>query len=393
MRQTTLSMRQTTQSLIDILQVNERSNELQLKGRVLNEYEQHVKNKLNCILSITKESKMNFVASLNELLKAIWSLTKGTMLCYTAIPEHSVTLFMCKAARFVAKENHCDSALLSPLSYLMPDMKELESNSESCSNLDHIALEELVKSHVLSEDGKYLLPASSLLSEQYASVDAKSNLVRNPYWDTTEFDSASAAYIFQTDLKKLERHSNLTMAVAETKRALCQMMNETSNLLGQLRELIRQLTLNDANHQGSEVDAGGGAYPAIIRFQVYYDSLTQRDKNSIPANLKHEIELLLRLACNKEENRDAVDTIETCIATRRNKLNIAMRGSDAILSQIGSSDQTRAARIKNGRLEYDNSLKSLRLALSEGGHYAGRDQLLITTKLLRDLDIRFSIKS
>ena len=386
-------MRLEIQSFIDSLVQFDKSDGLPLTQRVLIAYERHVKDQLNCILSIPEESEMGFVASLNELLKAIWSLTKGTMLCYTAIPEHSVTLFMCKVAGFVAKENHSDTEFKSPLGFLMPDMKELESNSDGYLMLDHIALEELVKSHVLSQDGKYLLPASSLLSEQYTSVDAKSDPVPNPYWDATEVDNISAAYITQADLTKLERHSNLTMAVAKTKRALFQLLEEKSNLLGQLRELVSLLTLNDANHRGSEVDAGGGAYPAILRFKYYYDSLTQRDKNSIPANLKHEIELLLRLACNKEENRDAVDTIETCIATRRNKLNIAMRGSDAILSQIGSSDQTRAARIKNGRLEYDNSLKSLRLALSVGGHYAGRDQLLITTKLLRDLDIRFSIKS
>ena len=386
-------MRLKIQSFIGSLVQFDMSDGLPLTQRVLIAYERHVKDQLKCILSIPEESKMDFVASLNELLKAIWSSTKGTMLCYTALPEHSVTLFMCEVARFVAKENHSDTEFKSPLSYLMPDMKELESNSESCANLDQLALEELVKSHVLSQDGKYLLPASSLLSEQYTSVDPKPDPVPNPYWDTTDYDSASAAYISETDLKKLERHSNLTMAVAETKRALCQMMNEKSNLLGQLRELVRLLTLNDVNHQGSEVNAGGGAYPAILRFKYYYDSLTQRDKKSIPANLKHEIELLLCLAFNKEENRDAVATIETCIATRRKKLVTAMRGSYEILSQIDSSDQKRATCIKNAKAEYDNALKSLKLALGKGGHYAGQDQLSITTKLLRDLNIRFSVES
>ena len=66
------------------------------------------------------------------------------MLCYTAQPNHPVTLFMCEVAGFVAKKNLSDSALQSPLGFLMPDMKELESNSDGCLKLDHIALEELV---------------------------------------------------------------------------------------------------------------------------------------------------------------------------------------------------------------------------------------------------------
>ena len=108
-------MRLEIQSFIDSLVQFDMSDGLPLTQRVLIAYERHVKDQLNCILSIPEESKMDFVASLNELLKAIWSLTKGTMLCYTALPEHSVTLFMCEVARFVAKENHSDTEFNRPL--------------------------------------------------------------------------------------------------------------------------------------------------------------------------------------------------------------------------------------------------------------------------------------
>ena len=108
-------MRLEIQSFIDSLVQFDMSDGLPLTQRVLIAYERHVKDQLNCILSIPEESKMDFVASLNELLKAIWSLTKGTMLCYTAQPNHPVTLFMCEVARFVAKKIKATLHSIRPL--------------------------------------------------------------------------------------------------------------------------------------------------------------------------------------------------------------------------------------------------------------------------------------
>ena len=289
-----------------------------LKDEIIIKYQLYVRNKLKKIIT-SQDSDKDKYSALEAFLKDNWSLTKGTLLSYTAIYNNDATRAMCKAAKLICnfKNSKLDEKSLpfSPLQFLMPEVElislipnysDLESvellklNNEDQrkfsqfeSNLlkeklereqslidvqqEHIrknrfivkdeycipsiTLEVILKTFVLNEDSSSLIPVSVILEDV--------NL--RPY----DF----ACVVFDDQIKKrtnqkIISHSDETLAVYNAMNKLSIAESDQNHFLGNLTELCKQLRFNDSHSGiGRHDNAGKGAYPAIIAFKDYYDAL------------------------------------------------------------------------------------------------------------------------
>lgn len=93
----------------------------------------------------------------------------------------------------------------------------------------------------------------------------------------------------------------------------------------------QKLFLNSVHVFGEEEDSAAGVYLAITNFYEYYENLSKDQKAKIPKLIVAEIENFSRI-----ESINIIDgnNLETCIATRREKLLAAMKNSKEILSRI-----------------------------------------------------------
>ncbi|AWN75636.1 ankyrin repeat domain-containing protein [Legionella anisa] len=249
-------------------------------------------------------------------------------------------------------------------------------------------------------EGKWLVPAydiATILSQYVLSADSSMLIPIEVLLDNTEdpINPYSTDYrkISSEEMYRLAAHSPESRALDETRKSLERLKSDKSNLLGHLTELIRQLRLNDASEgTGNEENAGTGAYPAIIRFSEYYQTLGKEEKAKIPDDLRNEIDLLLSLSSDSSQNMDATENLATCIATRRTNLEPLKEKYVALLSTIACSEQTMANLIQEKEQEVKQAEHILRKSLEEN-KYQGLDALPITKALLERLNIQVTIKS
>ena len=131
-------------------------------------------------------------------------------------------------------------------------------------------LEVILKTFVLNEDFSSLVPVSVILEDE----DLR------PY----DMDAVHAIYAASNETSKKETieftnqrirsHSDETLSVHNAEEKLRSAKDEKNNFLDNLEWLCNQLKFNDAySGAGRGDNAGKGAYPAIIAFKEYYDSL------------------------------------------------------------------------------------------------------------------------
>jgi len=149
----------------------------------------------------------------------------------------------------------------------------------------------VLNTHVLGDKGLYLIPVR-LLTELNLSAEAIQ--LPNPYFDHASHPEEARYFddLDSEECKRLIGHSALTQAIINTKQEYELLTNDTSSLLGQLRQLCSQLGFNAVGRMGTEDNAGGGVYSAIIHFMEYYHKLDEGEKNKIPTFLKQEINTL-----------------------------------------------------------------------------------------------------
>ncbi|MDA9272294.1 hypothetical protein N9Q05_02820, partial [bacterium] len=191
----------------------------------------------------------------------------------------------------------------------------------------------VLNTHVLGDQGLYLMPVK-LLTEFNLSAEAIK--LQNPYFDPL-IHPVTAHYFDNLNTEECQRmisHSTLTQAVWNAKQEYELLTNDTSHLLGHLKQLCQKLGFNAVGRMGTETNAGNGAYPAIINFFSYYKKLAATEINKIPKGLQKEINLLFELVTNPKKNIDATKNIDTCIDTRRTYLITEMTGHETLLSQI-----------------------------------------------------------
>lgn len=494
---------------LQLLSFVEDDSDLSFTEKVYNAHVREVREVLATILK-KEPTDEGVYKLLEDYLKEHWEKTKGSAVCYTAIPNTDTTKVLCYAAELVCshknklldKDTHSP---LVPLEFLMPELhmesimegyrplKAIEQSvfwdEEKQKKLDALLVERSELKEVFSEDeqsrmvelrsrvswlgakikeleakdkggnakeideyrnalgqqqkalheleasdgfaikslntkklrelntleqekaqwvrenkgcrreGKWLVPTydiATILSQYVLSADSSMLIPIDVLLDNTEepINPYSQDYkkISSEEMYRLAAHSPESRALDEARKSLERLKNDKSNLLGHLTELIKQLRLNDASEgTGNEENAGTGAYPAIIRFSEYYQTLNE-EKTKIPDDLRSEIDLLLSLSSDSSQNMDATENLATCIATRRTNLQSLKEKYVALLSTIACSEQTMANLIQVKEQEVKQAEDILRKSLEEN-KYQGLDALPITKALLERLNIQVTIKS
>jgi hypothetical protein len=276
------------------------------------------------------------------------------------------------------------------LSILMPDVFQ-ESISDTYQDLNEIPIKDLLKTHVLSSDGRYLYPVSLILETEL--MDERRNaLPFNPYYDFMDVDT-SHAEIDSATYQRIQMHSSLTEAIIDTQQQYQKFSSNENTLLGQLTRLVQQLGINAVGGLGEETNAGAGAYPAIISFSEYYGTLPDEEKAKLTEKLKEEIDLLLNLSSDSESNLNATKNVATCLATRRTEMLTAMDGHGELLGNISVGEEKSGKLMNDLETQFKEAKDALKGAISDTATYKGRDALGITGTLLDRLKVPIEIKS
>ena len=341
------------------------------------------------------------IDALKTFLETNWGLVNGTTLSPTAIPDADITNLLCDVAEFVAAEyNKANSKepiaaikLLMPsvtIESVRPKLFNDESNviGEGYKDLTDKPLKEILKTHILGREGRFLLPVK-LLTELGVSPETKK--LENPY--TPDDATEDLYHVAAEEYARLVAHSSLTHAVVDAHQQYHRLANDKSTLLGQLNGLCAKLGVNSVSGLGSENNAGAGAYAPIIVFSEYYHRLSTIQKASIPGPLKQEIDNLLNLASNPAANINATANLATCIATRRSQLLAKISGCEAILNGIFISGDLRASLIDESIIHLNQTITALTQALASKTYEGGQDNLGLNRRLLEGLGLRFNIAS
>lgn len=327
-------------------------------------------------------SSMELTRALKAYLRENWILTQGTPLAYTALPKHPVTMLLVAIANNIAAKTG-----VCALQCLMPGIL-VESIDQKYLYLNAQPLDTLLNTHILSEDHRYLLPVKLLL----ATPDAK-GLV-NPYYDVIDAPDSSL-YITPLEYQRLATHSGETYALVDAQKAYDEAMYDEKSLLGQLNLFCYTLSKYDAHGGiGRQDNAAAGAYQPIISFMGYYEKLNASDKGRIPKVVRDEIEYFQTLASDPTQNRNrsGAGNRATCIGTRREMLQLAMRGHTQILNDIRLDETVQATHLATCEDALKRAKDDLREAMSDQ-NYAGYDKLSITNNLLQAFNRPFTIAS
>ena len=345
------------------------------------QYGKQVLNKLELIFNQTKKDEA-LVEFLQVYLAENWALVHNTALGYTSLPEDKITLLLCDIAEHIAAQKGLTSAEV-----LMPGLA-YESIRDGYGDLTG-DIKPVLRTHIIGDGCQYMLPVKLITELNLSPTPAQ---LANPYYDY-ERHTDEQAYVRPEEYKRLVAHSQLTQAVADAKQAYELLAGDTSNLLGQLTQLCRQLGINMVGNLGEEENAGSGSYPAIIAFMEYYHSLDAAQKDTIPPTIKQEIEKLYTLVTDKTKNINATENLETCIATRRASLIGAMSDHDEALSQISLSASKRASLTLESRTKFESAKHELIEALGSDAYTEGHDSLAMNMSLLEKLNMPLRITS
>ncbi len=290
----------------NLLPQSEGLSDTQFKGAIILNYTWQV---INSVKGILTQDNAFQIESLNHFLKTNWELVRGSLLAYTALPIHPVTELLCDIAKYLAETNK-----MPAISFLMPGIA-CDSLSENYSDLDKMDVAEILRTYVLGKDYTYLIPVSILTEE--ISLDK----LPNPYFDY-KLHIANSAYLSIEELKRLVEHTSETTALYTLREDYVALSNNKLNLLGKLNELRQGLQLYSEKGIGQSAAAGEGAYRVIINFIEFWNTL---DKTGIPDVVKEEIALITQLGSDKDKN--LTRNMETCLATRHDKLEAAIQGN------------------------------------------------------------------
>lgn len=324
----------------------------------------------------------NPTVALEKSLNENWSMVKNTLLSYTVCPEDELTLLLCDIAEVVGRQLN-----KAAITILMPGIS-LENLHQNYPPLDNLNLKAVLKSHILKDSGNYLIPLQ-LLAE--LNVPMNSTRLNNYYFDYAIENTEGDEFINESELRRLFAYSEDTLALFNAASDYELLLNN-KGLLGHLNELVRNLRMNSAAVNGSETNAGNQVYSAIIRFNAYYEILSENTKQMLPLELKTEIDLLLNLSSNSSINANATENLETCVATRQTALTIAIRNNEDALAGLeinGEKMREHLSRVKN---HYENC-KRILIENINADRLIGSDTLYINLRLLQALEITPILKT
>ena len=342
----------------------------QYTHRIILNYINKVLSDLDSILAKNSQNSEKFIEVLILFLAKNWELTKGSMLCYTALPHHDITQLLCDIAEYVAKNNGT-----SAINVLLPDVSCESLLPHLYPNLDEVALREVIITHILGSDLYYLTPILLLTKTPIEELNKK---LANPYYD---FDSheQSLQYLSNEDLKLLHNHSYETALILDTANQYKILAENKDTLLGQLNKFVSALAYNSAKAIGYEESAGEGGYTAIVNFMKYWDSLDIAD---IPSPIIEEINLIKNLGSDKTK----MGNIASCFSTRREVLLTIINKNREKLASISLNGKAQEKQISIVLNVFNEATAHLERHLNEK-KYSGCDQRGITSKIINSLGV------
>ncbi|MCS5709072.1 hypothetical protein CC99x_009165 [Candidatus Berkiella cookevillensis] len=319
---------------------------------------------------------------LEKFLNDNWRMVKNTLLSYTACPEDAITLLLCDIAEVVGQQLN-----KAAITILMPGIS-LENLHQNYPSLDSLNLKAVLKSHILKDSGNYLIPLR-LLAE--LNVPMNSTRLNNYYFDYAIENTEGDDFINESELRRLFAYSEDTLALFNAASDYELLLNN-KGLLGYLNELVRNLRMNSAAVNGSETNAGNQVYSAIIRFNAYYESLSESTKQMIPLEIKTEIDLLLNLSSNASINANATENLETCVSTRQTALTMAIRNNEDVLARLEMNGEKMREHLSIVKNHYENC-KNILIENINADRLTGSDTLYINLRLLQALEITPILKT
>jgi hypothetical protein len=259
--------------------------------------------------------------ALMVFFKNNWTLVSGSLVSPTAMPGSEVVLFLCKVANWLSNENN-----IPPVQIVFPDIActPLIDDYPELGLESTIPLEEILKTHIVSDDQKSLIPIFSLVD--FTNTKYKGNYFK-PYDE--QYQPLS-----NDELKRLEHHSKMTEELTNARLRFTKLNEEdTNNLYSQLTSLCARLRLEDAHGgRGHQKQVGERAFVALSQFGAFYERLSTTQKEIIPPSLAQAINKLLDVSSNY--TGDMTAKIETCAGSRRMEIESAMAGHDALLLSL-----------------------------------------------------------
>lgn len=147
---------------------------------------------------------------LKSFLSNCFEMSLGAVVSYTASPTSDITLLLVAVAREVAPEN--------PLKVLMPRVSQ-KSVDTFYPDLNESCVEELLKTHILSNSGDYLYPIKILTKIPWE--DQKNP--NNPY------RTGDDICLSDTEYTRLKSHSKITQSIFRAKEKIA--FEEAQNIL------------------------------------------------------------------------------------------------------------------------------------------------------------------
>ncbi|WP_029463641.1 hypothetical protein [Rickettsiella massiliensis] len=310
------SIEQTINTIQSTYSPAENQSPTPIKQQLILNYIHRVTEKLTNIINQNKENRSALADHFSLFLTENWSLVKGNLLSYTALPTHEITLLLCSIAEEVAKIKNT-----SVIAILMPNINLDSLDPSKYPNLDELDIRQIIKTYVLNQDATFLIPISFLFKEEILQPN---NIFNNFYYDVDK-DEEEKINLKEEDLTILANHSSETKHIFYLKTQYQTFVNDQDTLLGQLNKLNQELLFNSKLGIGQEMHAGEGIYGAIINFNHYWSQLSIEIRKNLPSEVLNEINELLKLASpdssvNQNRNRNHQNIINTCLATRRSVL-------------------------------------------------------------------------
>ncbi len=372
-----------------------------IKGMLYFSYFQTVLTSTEVILSnFNSMSEDVLITRLEKFLAKHWDIIKGTALSYTALPESDITKLLCDIGELVVASKIKAGENCNIVSVLMPTIIT-ESAFDPYPDLSApLNISTLIKTHILSDESQHLIPIHLLTMLDKTKPVQDSNIsmqtqLENPYYDYKQH--ADNHHLSNEEYQRLAIHSPLTQAIAAAHSNYLAHANDTSNLLGHLRQLSSQLRINSVNELGQETNAGIGAYAAIINFMNYYQSIGDDQIAKIPVKVRQQIDRIRTLSSDPTVNISATATIDTCLSLRRDKLEDAMLNQEAALSAVSLSSANNTLLINESIQQFDEAVVVLKQAIDTQSiattYHGGHDALPFKKELLDALGFKIIISS
>ncbi len=343
------------------------------------------------------------IEEIKKFFKASWKkMQEGLWPTYTAYPDSPLIEFLVDLGGYVAQELGEKT-----IKILMPELLCYYDNDCAAellaSDTQNPDLKEILRTHILDDKLKALIPVSNLIRDDLEEIDFEKHSLNLEDLDLERKNNLYYCLPHDKDHNKLTRaeqkrlliHSLLTKTINEylEKYHECKKYN---SLFKVLNDLVAKLNRNDVHHEGTELQAGEEVYPALVRFDYFLRKFLQLPSNAneeefeqafnnntkIPSQVRVVISHLLRKAeKHKNNNTNAGGTLSRCVAMEADNIEATIKENWEELSSICLDNKAP----NESKTQIDTIIKQL----SDCRKYCGKEITRITDPMLKALNISF----